>query len=131
MQNRITPCDAIVADLVKLLDDGQREDFEERAGIIEFDSQVSRGHAECLALLDVLRRYPAVLPNVVVLHIDLDGASQWFLTTNLESARPQLQDMGGIEIAILNVANVIEQQYAGLATLSTLSGISDAKTAQF
>ena len=61
MQNRITPQDAIVADLITRLDDRQREDFEERAGIIEFEAQVSRGHAECLALLDVLRRHPAVL----------------------------------------------------------------------
>ena len=61
MQNRITPQDALVADLVTRLDTKQREDFEERAGIIEFEAQVSRGHAECLALLDVLRRHPAVL----------------------------------------------------------------------
>ena len=61
MQNRITPQDALVADLVTRLDTEQREDIEERAGIIEFEAQVSRGHAECLALLDVLRRHPAVL----------------------------------------------------------------------
>ena len=61
MQNRITPQDALVADLITRLDTEQREDFEERAGIIEFEAQVSRGHAECLALLDVLRRHPAVL----------------------------------------------------------------------
>ena len=61
--NRITPTDAIVADIVSKLDDNLREDFEERAGIIEFDGKLSRGHAECLALLDVLRRHPEVLIN--------------------------------------------------------------------
>ena len=61
--NRITPTDAIVADIVSKLDDNLREDFEERAGIIEFDAKLSRGHAECLALLDVLRRHPEVLIN--------------------------------------------------------------------
>ena len=59
--NRITPTDAIVADIVSKLDDNLREDFEERAGIIEFDGKLSRGHAECLALLDVLRRHPEIL----------------------------------------------------------------------
>ena len=59
--NRIAPTDAIVADIVSKLDDDLREDFEERAGIIEFDGNLSRGHAECLALLDVLRRHPEVL----------------------------------------------------------------------
>ena len=58
------PVDGLVADLLNCLDAGQREDFEERAGIIEFDAKLSRGHAECLALLDVLRRHPEVLINV-------------------------------------------------------------------
>ena len=55
------PVDELVADMINFLDAGQREDFEERAGIIEFDGKFSRGHAECLALLDVLRRHPDVL----------------------------------------------------------------------
>jgi len=120
MQNRTTPHDAIVADLVNRLDAGQREDFEERAGIIEFDAQMPRGHAECLALLDVLRRHPAVLSGIVVLHVELEGGTQWLLTTDLEFARQQLKGMGGAEIAVLDVADVIEEQYTGIALLSTL-----------
>jgi hypothetical protein len=56
--------DALVADMVKLLDANQREDFEERAAIIEFDANLPRAHAECLALLDVLRRNPDVLMKI-------------------------------------------------------------------
>lgn len=59
------PVDELVADMLNFLDASQREDFEERAGIIEFDGQLSRGHAECLALLDVLRRHPEVLTKSV------------------------------------------------------------------
>jgi hypothetical protein len=58
------PLDELVAELVKVLDAGQREDFEERAGIIEFDSNVPRPQAERLALLDVLRRHPSVLAGL-------------------------------------------------------------------
>jgi hypothetical protein len=61
MQNHSMPLDPLVADMVKLLDASQREEFEERAAIIEYDAKLPRGHAECLALLDVLRRYPEVL----------------------------------------------------------------------
>ena len=57
------PVDELVADMLNFLDAAQREDFEERAGIIEFDAKLSRGHAECLALLDVLRKHPEVLIN--------------------------------------------------------------------
>ena len=56
-----TPMDPLVADMVNLLDDNLREEFEERAAIIEFDAKLPRAHAECLALLDVLKRNPEVL----------------------------------------------------------------------
>lgn len=62
-QSRIKPTDAIVADIVSKLDDDLREDFEERSGIIEFEAKVPRAHAECLALIDLLRRHPEVLIN--------------------------------------------------------------------
>ncbi len=47
----------VVAMLLQLLDETEREAFEERAGIIEFDAGLPRGHAECLALLEILRRH--------------------------------------------------------------------------
>ena len=59
--NSITPIDPIVADIVNQLNANLREDFEERAAIIEYDGQLDRAHAECLALLDVLRRHPEAL----------------------------------------------------------------------
>lgn len=58
------PLDPLVADMVNLLSASQREEFEERAGIIEFDAKLPRAHAECLALLVVLRRYPAILATI-------------------------------------------------------------------
>ena len=58
------PLDDAVAELIEVLDAGQREDFEERAGIIEFSSNVSRAQAERLALQDVLRRQPSLLDRL-------------------------------------------------------------------
>ncbi len=58
------PLDGRVAAVVRVLDAGQREDFEERAGIIEFCSKVPRVQAERLALRDVLRRHPSVLDDL-------------------------------------------------------------------
>lgn len=45
-----TPINTLVSDMVNILDDRLREDFEERAAIMEFDAELSRAHAECLAL---------------------------------------------------------------------------------
>ena len=70
MRNRTTPIDALVAVMVSKFDDNLREDFEERAGIIEFEAMVPRAHAECLALIDVLRRRPDVLAHVAPVETD-------------------------------------------------------------
>lgn len=51
----------VVANLVSQLNESQQEEFEERAGIIEASMKIDRGHAECLALLDLFTSYPIVL----------------------------------------------------------------------
>lgn len=121
MQDHTTPADAIVAEMVNgLLDPCQREDFEERAGIIEYDGKRPRGHAECLALLDLLHRNPAVLSGITVLQIELDGGTQWLLTADVPFARHYLCDVGGKEIGVVQLLEVINEQYGGIATLTTL-----------
>jgi hypothetical protein len=51
----------IVEELLNRLDEDQREDFEERAAIMQYDGKMPRDHAECLALLDLIRRHPMAL----------------------------------------------------------------------
>lgn len=58
LDHHVQPSDPLLAELVSRLDDNLREAFEERAGIIEFEAQLPRGHAECLALLNVLVSHP-------------------------------------------------------------------------
>ncbi len=58
------PIDPLVASLVDRLDDNLREAFEERAGILEFEAGLTRAHAECLALLNVLVSHPECVPVV-------------------------------------------------------------------
>ena len=120
MQAYVSPTDPLVAELVERLDSNQREDFEERAGIMQFDGLLPRGHAECLAMLDLLRRHPSVLSGVIVLQVELDGGTEWLVTTDLQYARRYITDVGGHEIAVCNLAEVIEAQYGGVAVLTTL-----------
>lgn len=56
-----TPIHPLVAEMVSKLDPALREEFEERAAIMEFEGAMLRGHAECMALLDVLNRHPGAL----------------------------------------------------------------------
>ncbi|RDE49583.1 MAG: hypothetical protein DVS81_16005 [Candidatus Accumulibacter meliphilus] len=92
--NHPIPKDAIVIEMVEHLDADDREAFEERAAIIEYDGQLPRAHAECLALLEVLRRDPLAVKGVVVLQAEIDGGTEWLLTTDLAFARAQLADIG-------------------------------------
>lgn len=55
------PINPLVTEMVAKLNAALQEDFEERAAIMEFDAELPRDHAECLALLDVLKRNPCAL----------------------------------------------------------------------
>jgi hypothetical protein len=120
MQAYVSPTDPLVAELLTRLDPDQREAFEERAGLVQFDAGLPRAHAECRALLDVLRRHPSVLSGVTVLEIELDGGTEWLLATDLTYARRYAADLGGHEIAVRNLADILLQQYGGIAVLTTL-----------
>jgi hypothetical protein len=52
----VQPIDPVVAEMFDTLDDNLKEVFLERASIIEFDSNLPRAHAECLAMICILNR---------------------------------------------------------------------------
>lgn len=118
-------CDPVLrqfaGDVLDRCDAGQMEAFEERAAVLEFEAGGQpRPLAEALAVLDLLRQSPWLLTGLVVLAVELDGATQWLLTTDLVLARQHLADIGGVEIAVLDPAEVVRAQYGGVALLGTL-----------
>ena len=118
-------CDPVLlpfaSNVLERCDEGQLEAWAERAAILEFEAGCQpRALAEALAVLDLLRRSPWLLTGLTVLEVELDGATQWILTTDLEMARRYLTDIGGSEIAVLNPSDVVKAQYGGVAMLGTL-----------
>lgn len=111
------PMKALVSDMVNLLDERLREDFEERAGIIEFDAELPRDHAECLALLDVLHRHPSALCDVTVLRVALNGTDFLILATDPDLAR---QHFGDVESGVFDLKDVVNQQFNGFAILKAI-----------
>lgn len=107
-----TPQDLLVAEMVQLLDANQREEFEERAGIVEFDGQLPRAHAECLALLSVLHRHPAALLRVA--QVEADGVAHWLLTPD----RQHVAGIGGTGIRVARLADVLKEHFGGSAFLA-------------
>lgn len=102
-------------DLIDRLDANLREEFEERAGIVEFDGLQPREHAEALALLDVLRLRPAALLGVEVLEVEIDGGRRCALVTDRRAVRLRL-----LCEADRDLAAIVAGRFGGAALLSPL-----------
>jgi hypothetical protein len=100
-------------DLIDRLDADCREEFEERAGIVEFDGLQPREHAEALALLHVLRRHPAALLGVRVLEAEIDGGRRCALLTGRNRRRLRL-------VCEADLAAVVSERFGGAALLSEM-----------
>jgi hypothetical protein len=121
------PTDSLVAALVSKLDENLLEDWEERASIMTFDALLPKGHAECLAMLDLLVRHPEILQpgarrsaGVVVLHATVGQESMWLLSGDSNAGRQYLVDLGAAGISDCDLADVLNEQYGGLAMLATV-----------
>lgn len=113
------PLNAGVARLVQQLDDGRREAFEERAGILEFDAKLPRLEAERQALVQTLARYgfPGS-PDVRLLQVEVGGGTQWLLSGNEIAARRVLAARGAGEVVEVDLAHTLRCQFGGLAVLA-------------
>jgi hypothetical protein len=121
----VNPCNQrhpILADLLARLDEQSelQEAQAERSAILEFEAGLDRQLAEALAMLDLIRINPLALSGITALQIELDGSIEWLLTTDLAFARQHLADIGAKETAVVNLAEVVAQQYGGIACLTTL-----------
>lgn len=112
--------DALVAGMVSVLDDNQREAWVERSAIIQFEAKLPRAHAECLALLNILNCYPMALTGVSGIWVEIDGRTGWLFTTDLARARQHLAQLGGQELEPFDLTDVVEKQFGGVVMLTIL-----------
>ncbi len=59
-----SPINTLVGAIIELLDADLLEEYHERAAIMEFDGQLSREEAQCLALIDLLHRHKLKLISI-------------------------------------------------------------------
>jgi len=109
-----------VGNLFALMDEGLVEAWLERSAVVEFDAGQSRPLAQALALIELLRRHPDILGQVQVLAFERDGGTQWLLSDRLAHARQVVSDIGGVEVGCHSVADVVRDQFGGIALLGTL-----------
>ena len=60
---------------------------------------------------------PTPMPDLVVLRASIDGATQWFLTSDAALACQVLLEMGALDIAEMDPTVVIRDQYGEVALL--------------
>ena len=115
--NDTTPpsADELVAALVQVLSDGLREEYEERAAIMQFDGELPQGHAEALALLDVLARHPGALMAVDAYQITRDGNTRFLLCATGRITQRRLQDLGYEVKTWDDIAWLLREQFDGIA----------------
>ncbi len=100
-------------DLVGRLGAADRELYEERAAVREFDGLLPRDIAEAMALLDVLRLRPAALLGVTVVGVEVEGRERCALVTGRTALRLRL-----VCTAHRDLAAVVSEQFGGAALLS-------------
>lgn len=115
------PQDETVADLVELLDDNLQEMFSERAACRQFEAGFAKAHAEALALLDVIERYPDALAGVIAFTVEYDGATHWIVTTDEDLAREYVARKKGAERAKRSLAATINMDFDGLAQITAVA----------
>lgn len=113
-----TPINPLVASLVQRLSTDLREDYEERAAIMEFDGLLSRDLAEALALLDVIQRYPDALLGLSMLRVVQLGKVRYVITRNAESTRRALLSVGCHVSLPLPLQQTFQHEFNGWAWLS-------------
>ena len=67
-----------------------------------------------------LVRWSEIFTGVLALEVEIDGSTQWILTTDPEFARRHLADMGATEIGTRNPADLVCEQFGHVALLCTL-----------
>lgn len=112
------PLHPIVASMVANLNSDLREDFEERAAIMEFEAGLDRTLAEALALLCVLQNHPVCLRPLVALEVQLNGEHRHLITGSLGDTQLRIQTMGGSIVHVLDPIELLRAEFHDTAWLA-------------
>jgi hypothetical protein len=119
LEDPLVPANPMVEALVCRLDVNQREAFEERAGIQQFEAGKERELAEALAPLDVVRLHPLAVSGLVVLRGTLAGAPVVVLAAEQPAALARLGTLGVTSVVPGDLAMAMSS-LGGIARLTGL-----------
>lgn len=111
----------IVMDILNKLDAALREEYEERAAIMEFDGNLPRKYAECLALLTVLHHHPYAQTGLRIIQISLAGEPRYMLCLDAYDTDKVLRNLSGPLYQPLDPQEILKNQFSGAAVLVKLN----------
>jgi hypothetical protein len=114
------PIHPIVEALLSRLGENDREAFEERAGIMQFEAGHPRELAETLAMLEVVRTNPLAVSGVVHLRMQLRGEVLSVLSTEPETLLRDLGEASWVHPEPIDLAEAV-RRLADAAVLRPLS----------
>jgi hypothetical protein len=117
----------IMEELLNRLDADLREEWEERAAIMEFDGGLSRDHAECLALLNVFMRHPQALSGLSLHKVELEGDTHFVVTTDAQATFQHLSSIGCNITEQTDLAEVLDSEFGGSASLAKIAILFEEK----
>jgi hypothetical protein len=94
---------------------------------MEFDGGLSREHAECLALLNVLMRNPMALPGLSPLKAELEGDTHFIVTTDAQATFQHLSSIGCNITELTDLAEVLDSEFGGTASLAKIAILYEGK----
>lgn len=109
---------SLIADLLDRLDQDRRYEFDERAGIIEFENGQPHDIAECLALIDLLRAYPGALVGVMAYEVERDGSANFVLTTDVDTAVTSFAATDVRVVRAVDLKAIVAADFDGIASLA-------------
>ncbi len=107
-------------DLLDSLDIKLRDEFNHHIEQIEFQADYPYRLQECIDLVETLRRNLSGQLHITCLRVDLDGSTEFVITTNLDWAHLHCRDIHAEVIAEESIEEVIDRQYGGIAALTFL-----------
>lgn len=113
------PLEAFERKIVAWFDENRLDAWREREAIMaEGNPGMDRRTSERLATLDILATYGLPCP-VHLLRVEMAGATDWVLTTDVDAARASLKERGGRHIVEVVLDDTVRQDFGDLAVLST------------
>jgi hypothetical protein len=111
---------ASIADLLDRLTTQLQEEFRQRIDHLEFKADYPHRLQSCIDQVESVRRNLSDQIRITCLRVELDGSTEFVITSDMEYARKHLADIRAEVVAEESIEEIVEREYGGVAALTFL-----------